>query len=65
MGSKSVAVSVVAASMMVMMMRMMSTALTLIVGDAEQLLRSDLDGRRCPVLHLRSLRHDDAVELTC
>jgi len=48
-----------------MMMMMMSTALTLIVGYAEQLLCGDLDGRRCPVLHLWCLRHDDdAVSLT-
>jgi hypothetical protein len=40
-------------------MMMMSTALTLIIGNAEQLLCGDLDGRRCPVLHLRCLRHDD------
>jgi len=47
-----------------MMMMMMSTALTLIVGYAEQLLCGDLDGRRCPVLHLWCLRHDDDDAVT-
>ena len=47
--------------MMMMMMMMMSMALTLIIGNAEQLLSGDLDGRGCPVLHLRCLRHDDAT----